>query len=107
MEISTSTNSFTSDELSLVAINPFPNRFLGYIEANVNNPDALVPKYIKQVLDQVVASGCNTVLLNTTYRQADAILNVIQKNEIPLKVILGLSYLNDSVGASTFRIHPL
>lgn len=97
MSMTTSTTAFTSDELSLVAINPFPNRFLGYIEANVNNPDALVPKYIKQVLDQVVASGCNTVLLNTTYRQADAILNVIQKNEIPLKVILGLSYLNDSV----------
>ena len=97
MEISTSTNAFTAEELSLVAINPFPNNFLGYIEANVNNPDALVPKYIKQVLDEVVASGCNTVLLNTSYRQADAILNVIQENEIPLKVILGLSYLNDSV----------
>lgn len=97
MSMTTSTTAFTSDELSLVAINPFPNRFLDYIEANVNNPDALVPKYIKQVLDQVVASGCNTVLLNTSYRQADAILNVIKENEIPLKVILGLSYLNDSV----------
>lgn len=97
MEIGSSTNAFTADELSLVAINPFPNRFMDYIETNVNNPAALVPKYIKQVLDQVVASGCNTVLLNTSYRQADAILNVIQENEIPLKVILGLSYLNDSV----------
>ena len=97
MEVSTYKTAFTSDELSLVAINPFPNNFLGYIEANVNNPGALVPKYIKQVLDQVVACGCNTVLLNTSYRQADAILNVIQENEIPLKVILGLSYLNDSV----------
>lgn len=97
MEIGSSTNAFTADELSLVAINPFPNRFMDYIETNINNPAALVPKYIKQVLDQVVASGCNTVLLNTSYRQADAILNVIQENEIPLKVILGLSYLNDSV----------
>lgn len=97
MEISTSTTTFTSDELSIVAINPFPNRFLGYIEANVNNPDALVPKYIKQVLDEVVASGCNTTLLSCTYRQTDAILKVIDENNIPLKVILGLSYLNDSV----------
>lgn len=97
MEISTYTTAFTSDELSLVAINPFPNRFLGYIEANVDNPDANVPKYIKQVLDEVVASGCNTMLLSCTYRQTDAILKVIDENNIPLKVILGLSYLNDSV----------
>lgn len=97
METSTSTNTFTADELSLVAINPFPNNLFSYIADNVNNPDANVPKYIKQVLDEVVSSGCNTILLNCAYRQVDAILKEIHENNIPLKVILDLSYSIDSV----------
>lgn len=95
-ESGTDRSSSQTNGLMKIAISPFPENFLRYIEENISTSEVEVSQYIKQLLDFIVGCGCDTFMLTGTYKQADAILKVLHENGIPLNVFLSFSYLNDS-----------